>query len=194
MNQKRLLLAVFIVGFLFSTVYADHTATLVFNNPSSYIGLWETTPTMAILTVTTDAGTPAIQATFHLTISHDTHGLVATGESSIRNLNAGPITQQFMADRIINWHELDYEAGLGDPVYRSGRLPEGDYTAEIEISALDETILATTEASFTIRYPEPPNLIAPPNEETVVTPNPTFQWTPVILPAGHTVTYVFKVV
>jgi len=192
--MRTLLPAAMLVGLLSSSAHAGRSAELIFNDPSAYIGVWETTPSTAVLTVTADAGTPAVEARFHVRISHESLGLLASGESGTVELDAGPSVRSFTTSDIITWEELDYEEELLESVYRSGRLPEGEYTVEVEVRDLTETLLARTEASFTIAYPEPPELIAPAEAAPLITSNPTFQWTPVVLPAGHTVSYLFKVV
>jgi hypothetical protein len=104
---------------------AQHSARLIFSHPSPCIGLWETTPHMTILHLTTDAGTPAVRGRFYLTLPHERYGELAYGESNDKDLAADPITQTFLSSQIINWHELRYEGEMADPVYRrSSRLDQ----------------------------------------------------------------------
>ncbi|MBN1998867.1 hypothetical protein JW935_15005, partial [candidate division KSB1 bacterium] len=194
MKVARILIYACLIMTIAAPAIAEHSAIIVFNAPSSYIGLWETTPSMAILTVTAEIGTPATQARFFLRIEHESHGEIATGESGMRELRAGPGAQTFMSPEIVNWRELDYSSSRIDPVRASGRLPEGEYTAFVEIRDLHGELLAETRESFFIVYTDPPMLLNPLDDEEPAQPNPIFMWTPVILPAGHTVTYHLRIV
>jgi hypothetical protein len=69
-----------------------------------------------------------------------------------------------------------------DKVARTGLLPEGQYTIEVEAVPVERAAGVAPipgTATTRVRYPQPPSPIAPADGSTVTTDWPVFTWTPV---------------
>ncbi|TVQ13353.1 MAG: hypothetical protein EA364_06880 [Balneolaceae bacterium] len=86
----------------------------------------------------------------------------------------------------------DLDRQVRNQVLQSGALPEGNYMLNIEAqpTVTGQTFSGIPGVSnFLVRYPQPPQLLTPPDRSTVAVGVPMFTWTPVLAPAGSLMEY-----
>ncbi len=193
---KRLLLPLLIVFTLISPLSAqvDWDAEFVFDPfPSPYLSDWESNGNIGSVAITNNTSL-SIDAIIFFTLEESSRGEIASAQSNIFTFPPGSI-ENISTDDIIDYNSLDYNTDLEDLIIRTGRLPEGDYTACIELQLTDGTVLFTDICvSFSIVYPDPPYLIFPFDSDTLIDLFPLFQWTPVQVPVGFPIHYSLKIV
>ena len=180
-----------------STAQTTWNAILNLNPyPSPYASDWELNPgALGSLTVFNNTGsgeTIIIKAI----VSQEGRGEVFRSTIKPIDISSAPVT-------VLNNTKLFSlsDASFSDSRYErtlrlTGRLLEGYYTACLIVENIDGIILASNIcANFTILYPEPPHIIFPQDEDSILatTEYPTFQWTPVIVPPAYQVTYTLKI-
>lgn len=77
-------------------------------------------------------------------------------------------------------------------LYRTGTLPEGDYTIMLEPIQADPNAFILTKpavVSFSVAFPDPPIVLAPENRTGVLQRNPIFTWLPVVAPLQANIEY-----
>jgi hypothetical protein len=164
--------------------------------PSPYVGDWQTNPSLATLTITNPSTTPT-QVQFYLTITKRTTGAaVASGNTSPILIQPSPPQTTLNNTQFIQWNNITYDEGVRTIVIRSGRLPEGDYSACVVVkNVAGATLVSRTCAWFSIVYPNAPRLLIPENGYTQPLPlYPTFTWTPTTTPPGYPIHYIFTLV
>ena len=187
---------VLIVGILVSIpaparAQTPWTATLfVTPFPSPYLSDWETNPTIASFTVV-NGGTATQDVILRYQVTNQAGAVVTTGRSDPQSIPPSAPTVYTDLTEIAGSQE--YDPALEDQVRRSGRMPEGDYTACIAVTDLSGFVLAQACADFTIVYPDPPMLIAPASGDVVTSSAPIFQWTPLQVPPDFTLQYVLQI-
>jgi hypothetical protein len=156
--------------------------------PSPYLSDWQVNPTIAILIVN-NPGAPS-QIKLSLTITRRSSGAsVGSGESNPILVPGGQTILNNTS--MVSWSSMKLES----QIVQTGRLPEGEYKACVEVKDLSgNTLIAQLCGDFTIVYPDPPYLIAPANGDTVQTQYPVFQWMPCQLPAQYQLHYVLRIV
>lgn len=197
--KKNLILLILSLTSIFAAGSFAQTwnAVLTLNPyPSPYASDWEINPgALGSLTVFNNSGrgeTIIIKAI----VSQEGRGEVFRSTIKPIDISADPVT-------ILNNTQLFSlsDASFSDNEYKrilrlTGRLLEGYYTACLTIENGDGIILVSDVcANFTILYPEPPHLIFPQDEDSILaaTEYPTFQWTPVITPPAYQITYSLKI-
>ncbi|MCU0405840.1 MAG: hypothetical protein MUE64_02515 [Ignavibacteriaceae bacterium] len=196
MKKIIILLLVIIMS---STVNAQGWNAILNLNPfpSPYISDWETNPAaIGSMTIFNNSGRGE-DIRIKASVTHQSEGLVFTSVTNTINISSAPVTV------LDNTSLFDFDdasfpnSTLKNQVRRTGRLPEGKYTACMTLEDLNGLILVTNVcADFTIIYPEPPHLIYPANQDSLpgeIT-YPTFQWTPVIVPPAYIINYTLKIV
>ena len=86
---------------------------------------------------------------------------------------------------------------IRNQIIQTGTLPEGEYSMVIEARpANSQTNIAALPgtANFSVRYPQPPIPVSPPNAANVTLGTPVFSWTPVVNTAGIQMQYDFLLV
>ena len=164
--------------------------------PSPYVGDWQTNPSLATLTLTNPSTTPT-QVQFYLTITKRTTGAaVASGNTSPVLIQPSPPQTTLNNTQFIQWNNITYDDAVRTIVIRSGRLPEGDYSACVVVkNVAGATLVSRTCAWFSIVYPNPPRLLIPENGYTQpLQLYPTFTWTPTTTPPGYPIHYIFTLV
>ncbi|MGC8897242.1 MAG: MSCRAMM family protein [Bacteroidota bacterium] len=172
---------------------AGWTATMTIQPyPSPYVSDWQSNPTIAILTVN-NAGRPS-QIKMFLTITRRPGGeFVGSGESNPIFVPAGQTVLNNTS--MVSWGSLKYDKSLEGQIVQTGRLPEGEYRACVDIKDFSgNTLVAQLCGDFTIVYPDPPYLVAPADGDTVQTQYPVFQWTPCQVPAQYQLHYGLRIV
>ncbi len=161
--------------------------------PSPYLSDWESNPSIGSISVTNDSNV-IIQARFFITITESRRGVLASGNSDIFPFPPGSF-QNIASTDMLDYGSIDYDASIEDIAVRTGRLPEGVYTICLELRDQNDVVILTNIcATFTIVFPDPPYLIFPNDEDTVIGLFPTFQWTPVQAPVGFGVHYSLRIV
>lgn len=170
------------------------TATLFVQPfPSPYPGEWQTNPSIGFLTIQGLGGQPV---TIDLRITRRAGGPpIVSGSSSPQTLMPGP-SSILNNTQFLSLQNVTYDPSIRQQAIRSGRLPEGEYIACVDIKNASGGIVVQNVCSqvFTIVYPDPPQLISPANQDSVAPQYPIFSWTPVTVPPTFTLRYQFRVV
>ncbi|HXF99843.1 MAG TPA: hypothetical protein VNL69_03615, partial [Bacteroidota bacterium] len=163
--------------------------------PPPYPGEWETNPSIGYLTVT-NSSPNLLQVTFEIRITrHGSGTQILLGTSSVYTLP--PSTPSvYNNTQFLNLNNVTYDASVRSQIIRSGRIPEGEYIACVNIREVSGTLLAQNVCSqaFTIVYPDPPFLITPADRDTIQQQYPIFSWTPVTVPPAYTINYQLRLV
>ncbi len=195
-TTKYLIYLSFLMILIASPVSAqiDWDATFTFDPfPSPYLSDWEATGNIGSVEIVNNT-TESIDLIILFSLEESQRGQIASAESNIFSFPPGSIENITTGD-IIDYNSLDYNTDLEDLIIRTGRLPEGEYTACLELQSLDGTVLLSNICvSFTILYPDPPYLIFPFDSDSLLDLYPTFQWTPVQVPVSFPIHYSFKLV
>ena len=147
-------------------------------NPSPYFSDWENNPNNITYSLEY-SGEGTARVTLGFEIFNSDNNELLRGASEVIEFS-GPERKDITGTELVNWDETTWSQDIEAQVIRTGRFPEGDYTACI--TAYDMNNLGLTESciDFSITYPDPPYLIAPLTDENILSPLPTFQWAPVI--------------
>lgn len=157
--------------------------------PSPYFSDWEASASVASFTVFNNTGAEgSVRLTFSIT--QQSGGVLASGLSDPVALPPGPnlIDSPFQLSG-----SFDYDVGIQDIVVRTGRFPEGDYTACAAVTDLSGFVLTEACSTFSIVYPDPPMLLSPFDGERVTTPDPFFEWTPLQVPFDYPVQFALQI-
>ncbi|MBI4535672.1 MAG: hypothetical protein HY708_05290 [Ignavibacteriae bacterium] len=163
--------------------------------PSPYPGEWQTNPTIGYLTINNTGGVRQVR--IDLTISRRSGGApIVRGSSSIQMIMPSPPATILNNTQFLNLNNVTYDDAIRSQVIRSGRLPEGDYIACVNIVDVSGVVLQQNVCSafFTIVYPNAPVLLNPVNRDSLALQFPVFQWTPVTSPPAYVVHYEFTIV
>jgi hypothetical protein len=156
--------------------------------PSPYLSDWEANPTISTLTVS-NPGAQAESVNLVYQVVNQAGQLIASGRSDPQLFSPGSTVITSFVDITGN---SSHDHGVEDQMRRTGRLPEGDYTACTVATDPGGFVLAEDCANFSILYPDPPYLVGPGDGDVVQSPNPTFQWTPSQVPPQYRLQYVFR--
>ncbi|HSJ33387.1 MAG TPA: hypothetical protein VK933_18245 [Longimicrobiales bacterium] len=158
--------------------------------PSPYYSDWDANPNISSLTVINSTSSPA-RVRIHFNVIDRTNRIVVSGRSEPEAIDAGA-TVIFDSPYDVAG-STTHDTELEETAARTGRLPEGDYTACAV--AADEAGFVLTEScsTFTIVYPDPPLLLGPLDGEVVDQPDPLLLWTPVQVPLDYQLSYIVRV-
>ncbi len=169
--------------------------------PSPFLSDWSASSAVVQLIVT-NTDTSDVQATVQARLLQG-DVLVGTAASPIMVVPGShtpiptPKVSVYSGSQVANWTQMQITGSIAAAYRRTGRLPEGSYqlcVAFTNVSTQGRPLPDATACSpFLITYPQPPMLIAPADQQTVVSAYPTFQWTPVVMP-GRQVGYLLRVV
>ncbi|HKK21364.1 MAG TPA: hypothetical protein VJ983_07825, partial [candidate division Zixibacteria bacterium] len=182
-------LLLFLLAAASSFAQTDWTADLIFDPyPSPYLSDWENNPGIGQAIITNGTSNTA-QVRVFLSIIHDTRGKLASANSRLFDFPPGSSETISTAD-LIDDASIDYDHSIRELAVRTGRLPEGKYRACIRLEDNSGNVLLSDQcAEFTIVYPDPPYLVYPIDGDSITTPFPMLQWTPVQVPVGFKVHY-----
>ncbi|MBR9990784.1 MAG: hypothetical protein KFH98_13570 [Gemmatimonadetes bacterium] len=159
--------------------------------PTPYYSDWDSNPNIASLTlINSTAESQSVR--IHFNVINHANRIVVSGTSS-PELIAGGATVIFdnpydVAGSTTHDREMEEIAA------RTGRMPEGDYTACAVATDGSGFVLAEACAMFRIVYPDPPLLLGPMDEEVLEQTDPLFTWTPVQVPIDYQLSYVVRLV
>jgi hypothetical protein len=187
--------ALFIFLLSCSAVFAqDWNVTFIFDPfPSPYISDWEANPAMGQATIENNSAS-TYQVRIELTISRAGSGMIARASSNLFEFPPGSI-QDIASSDLVDWGSIDYNKSIEEVALRTGRIPEGDYTACIRLEGESGNLLHDNVCvDFSIVYGDPPMLIYPFDGDTVTSQYPLMQWIPVLTPTRYPVHYDLKIV
>lgn len=147
-------------------------------NPSPYISDWENNPNNITYSLQY-LGQGSATVILEFSIESDIRGELLRGSSNEIEF-IGPQQQNISGTDLVNWEETSWNKSIETQVIRTGRFPEGEYTACVAAYGPNDNLLTESCIDFVVSYPDPPYLIAPLSGDSVATPYPTFQWSPVI--------------
>jgi hypothetical protein len=164
-------------------------------NPSPYIADWESDPSVVTLVLSYTGGA---RIAFHL------DGRIIRGSTPVVGGVSTPFefvrpSQLILTTRDGIWdrNSVTYSSTLQEQIERTGRIPDGEYQFCVTVrQGLPESPgaqLSQACAAFSITAPQPPQLIAPNDIDTIRVPRPTFVWSPVVLGARSQVSYHLRV-
>lgn len=164
-------------------------------NPSPYLADWERVPSTALLSLTY-TGSAASDFRVRVSLTSTERGLIGTTESPVVTLAGGPSSFLYnVRDAVFEWTTVSRNSAVTDGAIKTGQIPEGTYRACARVFVGTATTPVTEAcADFSILQPDPPQLLAPSNEQVVVSTMPFFQWTPVLTPPSVPVQYELTVV
>lgn len=161
--------------------------------PSPYISDWESNPTIAQATIENLTDSTA-WVRVRLTLDHSERGRIGNASSNIFDFPPGSIRNITNPD-LVDWGSIDYEDDIVEIAVRTGRIPDGQYTACIRLEdAYGDLLHEEVCATFTIVYSGPPELDYPCDGDEVYDIYPMFQWTPFVAPPDFPVHYIFRIV
>lgn len=158
--------------------------------PSPYYSDWDVNPNIGSLTVLNHGASPGdVRVVFN--IIDRSNRIIASGRSEPQTV---PVGAAVIFD---SPYELagtsSHDADIERIAERTGRLPEGAYTACAAATDLDGFILSEACAEFTILYPDPPLLLGPMDGAALDRQDELFQWTPVQVPVQFQAQYVLRI-
>ncbi|MEJ2185324.1 MAG: hypothetical protein P8Z36_05240, partial [Gemmatimonadota bacterium] len=159
--------------------------------PSPYYSDWEANPNIGSLTVMNNTGS-AGTVQIYFTITDRMNRVVVSGTSDPQTIAAGAIKVYDSPYQVAG--SATHDARIERIASRTGRLPEGSYTACAAATDQSGFVLAQSCADFTIAYPAAPELLGPDDGADVTSTSPLFQWTPVQVPVGYQLTYDLRIV
>lgn len=158
--------------------------------PSPYYSDWDVNPNIGSLTVV-NHGASAGDVRVVFNIIDRSNRIIASGRSEPQTVPVGA------AAIFDSPYELagtsSHDADIERIAERTGRLPEGAYTACAAATDLDGFILSEACAEFTILYPDPPLLLGPMDGAALDRQDEIFQWTPVQVPVQFQAQYVLRI-
>lgn len=158
--------------------------------PSPYQSDWETNANISTLTITNPTGVER-DVVLISQVTSTPGRILATGRSDPMAIAPGAPTVITAYLDIPGTSQGD--RAMQDQMERTGRLPEGTYRACVTMTDANRFVLGEDCATFTIVYPDPPDLIAPSAGEVVANPAPFFQWTPIQVPPAYQVRYALQI-
>lgn len=159
--------------------------------PSPYYSDWDANPNISSLTLINSTASTA-NVRIHFNVIDRTNKVVVSGTSDPELIGAGA-TVIFDSPYDVAG-STTHDADMEEIASRTGRLPEGDYTACAAAADASGFVLAESCAMFTIVYPDPPLLLGPLDGDVIDQTDPLFLWTPVQVPIDYQLTYVLRVV
>ena len=184
-----------------SPVAAQLSVSVTVAAPSPFLADWSANAAVVQLIVT-NTDTSDVQATVRARLLLS-DALVGTAGSPIMVVPGShtpvptPKVSVYSGAQVANWTQMQITGPISSAYGRTGRLPEGSYQLCVEFTNVATQGRPLPDAAgctqFLVTYPQPPMLIAPADQQTVVSPYPTFQWTPVVMP-GRQLGYLLRVV
>lgn len=159
--------------------------------PSPYYSDWETNPNIGSLTVMNGTGSAADIRVF-FTVTDRMNRVVVSGQGEPETIAAGGMVVYDSPYEVAGSTTHDPE--LERIASRTGRLPEGDYTACAAVADDAGFVLDESCADFYVAYPDPPLLLGPEDGARLTDAEPLFQWTPAQAPPDYPVSYSLRVV
>jgi hypothetical protein len=187
-------LAAMSLGGLASTLHAQGSWDAILTIqpfPSPYFSDWDTNPNIGSLTVMNHTAS-AEDVRIFFTITDGLNRVIAQGTSDPDRIGPGAVAIYDSPYEIAG--SGSHDAEIERIASRTGRLPEGDYTACASAADASGFVLAEACADFFITYPDPPLLLAPDPAAVLTEEAPLFQWTPVQVPTEYQLTYALRVV
>jgi hypothetical protein len=169
---------------LSSRAQGEWTGVLILDQcPSPYYSDWEADPYIGRAIITNGTEDP-YEVRMTLTVTGADHGVVAVVYGKSVCFGPGETNET-----------IEYNEDLEEEAYRTGLMPEDEYTACIDVQDVTGGFVLKDEvcADFEIMHPEPPQLLYPPDGDSLDTEYPVFQWTPVRESSRCTFYYILRI-
>jgi hypothetical protein len=158
---------------------------------SPFLADWERNPQFATLSVSYSGTTPS-EYTLAAEVRGATRGVISRSTSGPYQILLGPTTQLVSSTQLACFSAENVQSFV-DQIVRTGIIPEDRYTLDVRVLDAAGNELARASQSFLISLPEPPRLIFPANNATLLTAQPMFQWSPVQVPPEIGISYSVRV-
>jgi hypothetical protein len=189
----RLVIAAALLGLAFP-LSAQWLLTVSVPNPypSAAISDWEHTPGI-VNTGIAYQGQSARTVRLVSRLVTTEHGNLAEGTSGDIAFSGRQTERRDNRD-FWNYRDLHYNSQYKEQVIRTGQLLEGSYTLYVKLvdARSGQELAPEQSARFWIVALNPPELLAPADQDTVRVQTPTFTWMPVSARPGLTVQYTLK--
>ncbi len=161
--------------------------------PTSFYSVWQNNSSSLYLTANY-TGTIRTDYKVRIVLTNGSNKQLVKLTSPVQSFEAGPGSKTFFAGDFLSWNDAVYDNTTLQQILRTNRFPEGQYEENVFILSADGTILAQTNGSFQIIYPDVASLIDPQNATTEERLSPIFSWTPVNLPPTISAKYNLRIV
>ncbi|HEX5520770.1 MAG TPA: hypothetical protein VFX29_03700, partial [Longimicrobiaceae bacterium] len=159
--------------------------------PSPFVSEWQRNPQNLTLTlVHTGQGPRDYQ--IEGVLREARRGEMARAESGPLFLD-GAATVTLTASELAGWRVRLAQRADVDAAVQAGVIPEGDYEICVRVLTPQRVQLAEDCARFSIALPDPPQLVFPGPGDPLLGAQPTFQWTPVLLPPAVGTSYRLRI-
>jgi hypothetical protein len=171
----------------------DWTAILNLNPyPSPYLSEWQTNPNIGQADIINNSS-EMVQVRVYLTLTRIGAGIIGKANSNLFDFPSGS-TKNILVNDLVDYGSIEYDHSIEDIAVRTGRIPEGEYTACIRLeNASGQILLDNICVTFYIIYPDPPMLVYPDNGGSIPTNLPFLQWTPALVPPQFPIHYYLKI-
>ncbi|MBN2417607.1 hypothetical protein JXO52_17350 [bacterium] len=170
----------------------DWNATLTIDPmPSPYISDWQSDPILAMLEIENNSSEQDVVIVDLEVTDSDGNLMLRAASRRLLVLPGDPLLLN--STGYTEWNVTRLHETLKNISVRSGMFPEGDYEACVSVRNLwGSELVSQVCAWFSIRHPEPPELIYPVDDEIVSSPYPLFQWIPPRLFTAQQTVTVFR--
>lgn len=155
--------------------------------PSPFISEWQRNPQNLTVTVVHSGQEPR-EFQLEGIVREARRGEMARAESGPLFVD-GLGTLTYSAADLGDWSVRLAQSTDVDAAVRSGAIPEGDYELCVHVLTPQRIQLAEDCARFTIGLPDAPQLVYPGPGDPLLGVQPSFQWTPVLLPPAIGTSY-----
>ena len=201
--MKKILFRIFLLGsfFVFNRAAIPQQLNMTLNlnpYPSPYYSDWQRNPaSIGFVTVFNNINYSG-RTVFSIRIIQENEGLIFEGKSVPIYIHSVPV-QTILGSYIADFDEVNLPSDKFKGIaIQTGRLGQGNFTLCLQIfdQITDQPLSDEVCGNFFINYPTPPRLISPIENDTLEAAiyYPNFQWTPVTIPFGQKVRYVFTLV
>ena len=133
--KRNLIIAIFFISSLLlsganlaQAQQEDWTVILALNPyPSPYLSEWETNPDIGQADIINSSG-EAVQVRVYLTLTRTGTGVIGQANSNLFDFPPGS-TKNILVNNLVDYGSIEYDHSIEEMAVRTGRIPEGEYTA-----------------------------------------------------------------
>lgn len=199
--MKKYVLISFV--FFYSFIYSQVNLNVILRTPTpSSLSEWQTDPSIVQIVITNQSTQSYANSYISFSIINEQNVVVAQtndNDPAIPRINIpqGPSTEIFNGPQVFNVNAVNFDPTIRNIAAITNSIPEGNY--QFCVRLLDQAgnnLSSSGEVctNFFVMIPDPPQLIAPIDNEVITNPFPNFIWTPVTnIPPGTVINYKLKI-